>query len=182
MSRRLALVAVNTTLFALIAWPLAFSSAPDVGGLDERPMTTAKAALVEPQVPASAPTGPGVDLFRAAIVVAAPPVDTAPKAPDLRLIGVIGGPGANVAVLQQSKDGPIVRLRKGEVFEQWTVAEIARKTVTLEGDGVRSILMLDQPSTDAAAPETLAGEAQVNLPPQQAPSIGPSSVIRRFRR
>ena len=63
--------------------------------------------------------------------VSAPQV-SAPEKPQVTLVGVVHGPGLDLAVLVDEKDKSLVRLRVGQTVRGWTMDGLDERAATLE--------------------------------------------------
>ncbi len=58
------------------------------------------------------------------------------------LSGVIVTPRRRIVLLKETASGRIVRLKQGEQFEGWTLAEVAPDFIVLESGGRREVIVV----------------------------------------
>lgn len=82
-------------------------------------------------------------------IAAAPPA--APEKPQVTLVGVVHGPGLDLAILVDEADKSLVRLRIGQSVGGWTVHGVDTRAATLEKAQQQVKLELPARNTETAA-------------------------------
>jgi general secretion pathway protein N len=102
--------------------------------------------------PSRSPTPAVAATDAAVIAVTAREASPPPQAPPVTLVGVIKGPGLEMAVFVEGSGGPAIRVRIGDPLCGWTVSGIEGKAVTLEKAGAFMKLELHAGAAAAATP------------------------------
>lgn len=84
--------------------------------------------------------------------VAAPPPKSAETLPPLVLLGAVVGEGDAIAILLDSTDQKVIRLRQGESRAGWSLSSVQSREVTFKQGDRSEVLALQRPDTPAAAP------------------------------
>ncbi len=86
-----------------------------------------------------------------------------PEKPHVTLIGVVHGPGLNLAVLVDETDRSLVRLQVGQSVRGWTVYGLDARTATLEKAEQQVKLELPARNSETAARTPSPTEAALAL-------------------
>jgi type II secretory pathway component PulC len=123
------LARIRSEEFAIISWRTLFS-----------PLRREQVVV---QPPVEAP------VVQPVIVVARPP--PAPDPDDFTLLGVVAANGEKIALLRWNKTQETMRLRPGDSYTGWKIAEINDRNVLIEQQGSLFSLMLFKGRSDDSA-------------------------------
>lgn len=151
------------------------------------PMSRLSATREQPLfAPSRRPAPPPALARPAPVAVAPPPAPPAPEKPQLSLLGTVAGSGERIGLFLDSTSKAVLRLKRGENHQGWTLRDVQPRQVELAKGLDSTVLSLPVPDLKPgpAGPLPAAPTPAVPLPVStaKAPGILPAPTDAGMQR